>query len=58
MSGIILRSMGVHPPCMLSLTLVDAAQVNRNVNSSAGASPFLDAFARHNHFNILHPILR
>jgi hypothetical protein len=49
---------------MPSVMLAEAVQVNRNVTKRPHPQalrpflPELDAFARHNHFNILHPILR
>jgi len=48
----------------LSVTLAEVVQVNRKITKHPhpqALRPFLselDAFARHNHFNILHPILR
>jgi isopenicillin N synthase-like dioxygenase len=50
--------------CMLSVTLAGAVQVNRNVTTHPHPQalrpflPELDAFARHNHLNVLRPILR
>ena len=46
------------------MTVAEAVPVNRNVTKRPHPQalrpflPELDAFARHNHFNILHPILR
>ena len=46
------------------VTLADVIQVNHDVSRRShpeALRPFLselDAFARHNHFNVLHPILR
>jgi len=49
---------------MLSLILAEVVQVSRNVTKRPHPQalrpflPELDAFARYNHLNILHPILR
>lgn len=49
---------------MLFMTLADVVQVNRDVTKRPHPQalrpflPELESFARHNHFNILHPILR
>lgn len=60
-----LSTMGVRNlSCMLPFMPVDAIQVNRDVNKHPHPQalrpflPELDAFTCHNHFNILHPILR
>ena len=65
MSSTRLSSMGArNSSCMLSVTLAEAVQVNRDVTKRPHPQalrpffPELGAFARHNHFNVLHPILR
>ena len=65
MFGTRLNNMRVrNSSCMLSVTLADVVQVNHDVTERPHPEalrpflPELDGFARHNHFNILHPILR